>query len=381
MNSGSDVFIGGGGGRFGWLRRSGEKKGQWQVGFGGDTIASTASGRCARGWWRHRVDGVSPAMAAVKGGEKEGGSSVVVRLTGSVAVLVHRRRGEAPLDVRKIKSKETDHHSHKANTLSNVDVGGFGGIGGGGGGGGGGFGIGIGIGGRGRGGGFGLGIYGGIPVYNVPGYGSPIYIPGLSFPVYPRGCGYVCPANNPTGEITALKISGLSHSTRPYRCRPGPNMAVNKDSNSELLLHFVDTVQDKHEHPRYGKHSEEVGLRVGGGRRLGFGRGNGRGTDDIDTSEYNRYGFNPGLSCGYLCPRNSPYGGITDFHISGLSNFNGPYRCRPDMCDDVDCHEVLLHFVPLKHDKHESQHDHPVERSEEREAGRRSEQREEEIIN
>ncbi|KAF3644663.1 hypothetical protein FXO38_20043 [Capsicum annuum] len=100
MNSGSDAFVGSGGGRFGWLRRSGEKKGQRQVGFGGDATASVASGRRARGWWRHRVDEVSPAMAAVEGGEKEGGSDAVVRLTGSVAVLVLRRRGEAVREER-----------------------------------------------------------------------------------------------------------------------------------------------------------------------------------------------------------------------------------------------------------------------------------------
>ncbi|KAK4347143.1 hypothetical protein RND71_033482 [Anisodus tanguticus] len=123
------------------------------------------------------------------------------------------------------------------------------------------------------------------PGYNVPGYGSPIYIPGFGVPVYSPGCGYVCPANNPSGEITELKISGLSHSTGPYRCRPGPNMHVNKDYTYELLPNFVSTMQDKHknkhEHLRHGEAGGGVGFSIGGSRRFGIGHDGGRGTGGL----------------------------------------------------------------------------------------------------
>ncbi|XP_055803573.1 anther-specific protein TA-29-like [Solanum dulcamara] len=266
------------------------------------------------------------------------------------------------IDVHTIKSKEADHHHHKLTLLSNIDVQRFGGGRGGGGGfgivGGGGFGIGIGGDGR-----FGIDIGGVVPAYNDPGYGSPIYIPGFDFPIYSPACGYVCPANNPSGEITEFKISGLPHLTRPYRCRPGPNMRGDKDYNQELLLHFVSTMQDKHENKQqrlhYGGHGGDAGHLVGGSRRLGFGRGSGSSdtSDQYDTED-------PGSifdGCGYVCPGNSPSGGITEFHISGLSHFNGPYRCRQDMCDTEDCGEFLLHFVSPMHNKHENQHGHQSE--------------------
>ncbi|CAN4078947.1 unnamed protein product [Withania somnifera] len=408
-----------------------------------------------------------------------------------------------PIVLHRSKSKETDHHDHKAHTLSNINVevfegGGGGGFGiGGSGGGGGGFGVGIDIGGDGFGtggsgggrGGFGDGVdmggggggfgsnapwfgcnyrgcgvpafnvpgygspnyrpgfgvpgygspnyrpdfgvpaynipgydspihrpgygfpnyrpgfgvpdYGspnyrpgfGVPAYNVPGYGSPIHRPGSGVPDYSPECGYVCPANNPSGEVTEFKISGLSHSTRPYRCRPGPNMHVNKNYNSELLLHFVSTVQDKHEnkqqHLRYGGDRGYVNLHVGGNRRFGVGRGSGRGAGSYDVSEYDivdpGYGFNQGYGlpsgCGYICPGSGPSRAITAFHISGLSHFNGPYRCRADIRDSEDYDEFLLHFVSPMHNKHENQHGRSVERSEEEEAGHQSEPQEEEIKN
>ncbi|KAJ8545538.1 hypothetical protein K7X08_018121 [Anisodus acutangulus] len=197
-----------------------------------------------------------------------------------------------PVGAHTIKAKEAHHHNLKAH--SNIHTKGFGGgggfgFGGGGGSGGGGFGIGVG-GGRGSDGSntpnSGCNQPGcSDPGYNVPGYGSPIYIPGFGVPVYSPGCGYVCPANNPSGEITELKISGLSHSTGPYRCRPGPNMHVNKDYTYELLLNFVSTMQDKHknkhEHLRHGEAGGGVGLSIGGSRHFGIGRDGGRGTGGL----------------------------------------------------------------------------------------------------
>ncbi|KAK4711197.1 hypothetical protein R3W88_005710 [Solanum pinnatisectum] len=271
-----------------------------------------------------------------------------------------------PIDVHTKPMEVDHHHNRKAHTLSNIDVQGIGaggsdgglgivrgGFGIGGGGGGFGVGVGVGVGG----GGFGIGIGGGVPGYNDPGYGSPIYIPGFDFPVYSPDCGYVCLANNPSGEITEFKISGLSHFTKPYRCRPGPNMRGDKDFNHELLLNFVSTMQDKHERLHYGGHGGDVGLRVGGARRLGFGRG----TDTSD--QYDNE--DPGWSiegCGYVCPGNSPSGGITEFHITGISHFSEPYRCSPDICDTEVCGEFLLRFVSPMHNKHENQHGHQSEK-------------------
>ncbi|KAL3377272.1 hypothetical protein AABB24_003603 [Solanum stoloniferum] len=309
-----------------------------------------------------------------------------------------------PIDVHTKPMEVDHHHNHKAHTLSNTDVQGFGGGGSDGGSGivRGGFGIGggggFGVGGGGGGGGFGIGIGigGGVPGYNDPGYGSPIYIPGFDFPVYSPDCGFVCLANNPSGEITEFKISGLSHFTKPYRCRQGPNMRGDKDFNHELLLNFVSTMQDKHEnkHERlhYGGHGGDVGLRVGGARRLGFGRGT--DTSDQYANE------DPGWSiegCGYVCPGNSPSGGITEFHISGLSHFSEPYRCSPDMCDTEECGEFLLRFVSPMHNKHENKHGHQSEKQDkhenqhghqsdqqdkhENQHSHQSEQQEEEITN
>ncbi|KAG5622595.1 hypothetical protein H5410_007813 [Solanum commersonii] len=251
-----------------------------------------------------------------------------------------------PIDVHTKPMEVDHHHNHKAHTLSNIDVQGFGGGGSDGGsgivrggfgiGGGGGFGVGVGVGGGG--GGFGIGIGGG-----VPGYGSPIYIPGFDFPVYSPDCGF-------------------------------------------------DKHENKHERLHYGGHGGDVGLRVGGARRLGFGRGT--DTSDQYANE------DPGWSiegCGYVCPGNSPSGGITEFHISGLSHFSEPYRCSPDMCDTEECGEFLLRFVSPMHNKHENKHGHQSEKQDkhenqhghqsdqqdkhENQHSHQSEQQEEEITN
>ncbi|CAN4084048.1 unnamed protein product [Withania somnifera] len=344
-----------------------------------------------------------------------------------------------PVGVFRIKSKETDHHNHKAHTLSNINIEGFG-VGGGGG-----FDIGgdeIRIGGSGRarggfgidvdigsGGGGGIGVdidigdggdygvpdynvpgYGppnyrprfGVPDYNVPGYAPPNYRPGfrvppynipgyvspihrpdVGVPGYSPDCGYVCPANNPRGEITEFKIVGLSDSTRPYRCRPGLNKRANKDYSSELLLNFVTTMQDKHkkkQHLRYEGDHGDVRLHVGRNRRFGMGRGSGRGAGSYYTSEYaiDDPGYGSPSGCGYVCPGNGPSGANTVLHISGLSHFNGPYRCRSDICDSENCDEFLLHFASPMHNKDKNQHDHLVETSEEEEADHQSEEQEEE---
>ncbi|MCE2055268.1 hypothetical protein HAX54_042313 [Datura stramonium] len=240
-----------------------------------------------------------------------------------------------PISVHTIKAKEVHHDNFKAHTLSNIDAKSFGG-----------------------------------------GFGVPGYSPG---------CGCVCPVNNPSGEITELKISGLSHSTGPYRCRRGPNMRVNKDFNQELLLHFLPTVQDKHE-------NKQEHLGYGGSRRFGIGRDGGRVGGGSVAPEYDiqgpGYGSNPGFGCppgcGYVCPANKPSEGMTEFHISGLSQFTGPYRCRADVYDTKDYNELLLHFVYPRHGRHENQYEygHPVERSEEEEAGHWSEHHtDEDIIN
>nr|CAK02760.1 TA-29 protein [Solanum lycopersicum] len=161
--------------------------------------------------------------------------------------------------------------------------------------------------------------------------------------------------------MTESKITGISQSARLYRCKPGPNMCDSKDCN-ELLLHFVFPMQDKHdnkqEHLRYGGR-RGIGLTVGGvgGFGIGFGAwggGGGGGGGGSDAPGCSNDGCDPGFGCppgcGYACPANNPSGGITEFHISGLSRFDGPYRCRPDMCESEDCNELLLHFVsPMQH--------------------------------
>ncbi|TMW95354.1 hypothetical protein EJD97_009022 [Solanum chilense] len=247
------------------------------------------------------------------------------------------------------------HHNHKAHALSNIGGGSDGGLGIGGGGGGFGIGVGVGVGG----GRFGFGIGGGVPGY----------IPGFDFPVYSPDCGYVCLVNNPSGEVTEFKISGLSHFTKPYRCRPGPNKRGDKDFNHELLLNFVSTMQDKQQDLHNGGHSGDVGHHVGGARRLGFGRGSSRGTGGSDTSDqYATEDLGWSIEgCGYVCPGNSPSGGITEFHISGISHFSEPYRCSPDVCDTEECGEFLLRFVSPMHYKHENQHGHQSEQQEKHE--------------
>ncbi|OIT05492.1 PREDICTED: anther-specific protein TA-29 [Nicotiana attenuata] len=288
------------------------------------------------------------------------------------------------------KAKEADHDNLKAHILSNIDANGFGG--------GGGFGIGGGWAGGGGGGGSDAPNYGYNPGCSirgctVPGFGF-LPNPGFGVPVYSPGCGYVCPADISTGGMTESKITGISQSARPYRCRPGPNMCDSKDCN-ELLLHFVFPMQDKHDnkqkHLRYGGR-RGIGLSVGEASSFGIGfgawggGGGSGGGGDSDAPGFGIPGFNPGFGCpsgcGYACPANNPSGGITEFHISGLSRYDGPYRCRPDMCESEDCDELLLHFVSPKQHKHENRHDHRVERSEEEEAHHQSKQhKDDDIIN